>query len=256
MTFPIRVSVERAITPAVDHPALQRAPIREAIVDVRVEATSNDETVERYVQHLGGEFQPAEPRDECELTWDTKNGTASSRVKQRGWLARSFDGTRVVQARTDRLTFSRLPPYQSWAATRALAEHAWDRYRQATKPQRIHRLALRYINRIDLPAPVGDFDDYFRTFPRIGEGIQQSLAGFFMRIVVPHKGVHVAITQTIDSSTASEAITPVILDIEAFEVCDLDALTGEFWHRFEHLRVVKNDIFFGSLTKQAWGLFT
>lgn len=47
------------------------------------------------------------------------------------------------------LTFNVLKPYPGWEALRATVESLWPKLRDILKPQKIGRVGLRYINRIE-----------------------------------------------------------------------------------------------------------
>ena len=46
-------------------------------------------------------------------------------------------------------------------------------------------MALRYINRINIPLPFTDFKQYLRTTPEIARELPQGLSTFLMRLVIP-----------------------------------------------------------------------
>jgi uncharacterized protein (TIGR04255 family) len=76
----------------------------------------------------------------------------------------------------DGFAMSRLAPYENWNAVRDEARRLWDIYRSIAKPSKLIRLAVRYINRIDMPLPLGDFKDYLRTVPDVSPDLPQGLA--------------------------------------------------------------------------------
>jgi uncharacterized protein (TIGR04255 family) len=58
-----------------------------------------------------------------------------------------------------------------------------------TKPKLINRLALRYVNRLDLPLPVGDLKYYLRTVPEVSPDLPQGLSGYFMQLQIPQEDI-------------------------------------------------------------------
>jgi hypothetical protein len=71
-----------------------------------------------------------------------------------GWRFVSPDKLHVFQARLNGFTFSRLPPYVDWESFRTEARRLWDLYRAVANPIAPTRIAVRYINRLDLPLPI------------------------------------------------------------------------------------------------------
>jgi uncharacterized protein (TIGR04255 family) len=71
------------------------------------------------------------------------------------------------------------------------------------RPTKVTRIAVRYVNRIEIPAGV-DFKEYILTGPEIAHGIPQTLDNFFMRLEIPgQSGETAVITQTIQVSDQS-----------------------------------------------------
>jgi uncharacterized protein (TIGR04255 family) len=51
----------------------------------------------------------------------------------------------------------------------------------------ITRLVVRYINKIDIPLPVGDLKEYLRTFPEVSSDLPQGLSGYFLQLQIPQE---------------------------------------------------------------------
>ncbi|MEJ7731237.1 MAG: TIGR04255 family protein [Polyangiaceae bacterium] len=238
-----------------DYPKLSRAPITEALVDIRLSEPVSEDVLPLVHERVSGEFPETKPRNEVQLTWDTASLDSTSKVTAKGWLGVSEEKRHAMQARTDGFIFSRLAPYDDWPELRTSARACWEHYVAATNAQHVRQIGVRYINRIELPAPVKDFDDYFKTFPRIGDSIQQSIASMFMRIVIPHPVALVAITETIDSQGITESVVPVILDILTYIEGPFPATGEEIWEQLDRLRTAKNQAFFGSITEKTWRMF-
>ena len=134
------------------------APITEALLDIRVKlpvqtdlktlATFQDAIKLRY------------PLRQERLAWRGQieiKSTPVTHVSQSaaggpdGYLFTSNDGRQVVQARLDGFTFSRLKPYDKWESLRDEARELWQHYVQIASTER-HSVALRYINRIEIPS--------------------------------------------------------------------------------------------------------
>lgn len=238
---------------------LSKAPITEALFDFR--ATLPPET--RRIEHLAalGETykdQYPEKKDIHEFAYKVEFGAPhkdEKKSKQLGFRFANADNTQVIQATLGGLTFSRLHPYQEWSKLRDEATRAWQGYAEHVRPENITRLAVRYINKLSLPGPHVDFDDYLNYTPVVPKALPQSLGGFFSRIIVPDsKGECTAIiTQQFQPGEKPSEIA-VMLDIDAFrERVFTDE--REMWETFEALRNFKNLIFFDSITEKCAKLF-
>lgn len=236
-------------------------PITEALIDVRVtlpkEITLEQlsifhEDIKKYFPHkkerFSGRFQ-------------IKAGAApeivASSNKVDGFLFNSEDGKKIVQARLDGFTFNKLRPYSNWKDFSAEAKYLWGHYVEIAKPINIVRLALRYINKIELPLPFNDFKEYILTIPEIAPAIPQGLAGFFMQLVIPNPEIKASavITETIQAKSDNVGVLPLIFDIDISRNVVLDTTSQEIWQVLEQLRNFKNQIFINSLTAKAKELF-
>ena len=83
--------------------------------------------------------------------------------------------------------------------------------------RKVIRLALRYINRIEIPLPMRDFKDYILTVPEIAPGVPQGLERFFMRLIIPSDEAQAVavVTESMEPVTDNKTV-PVIFDIDVY----------------------------------------
>ncbi len=243
---------------------LPKAPITEALIDIRVELPPGKGLADlsEVRDQLADQYPGCRERRRFhgKLSFKASDPPVMD-VSQEGldgYLMTSADGRQVVQARLDGFTFSRLRPYQNWEHLRSQAKSLWGTYHQALRPVRIVRIAVRYINRIEIPVPVGDLKEWLLTGPELAPGLPQSLADYFFKIHLPFNEPHgfVNITQKIDFEPKDAPnCVPLIFDIDAFLPIATDTSDEEVWARFEDLRSIKNRVFFESTTKKTLELF-
>jgi uncharacterized protein (TIGR04255 family) len=236
----------------------QKPPITEAIIDLRVELPPDVGLTELSKAH-GGEAAYPTVEELHAAFGQMQVGpqvSAMASSKRVGYLFRSGDGKQIYQARLDGFTVSRLASYENWKALRDEARRLWDVYRSVAKPSKVLRLAVRYINRIDIPLPFKDFKDYLRTVPEVSPDLPQELAGYFMRLAIPLEDIKavVLINETI-IEPASQNVVSVVLDIDIFRTADLPTDEEGIWAFFEELRVRKNSVFEACITDKARELF-
>jgi hypothetical protein len=65
------------------------------------------------------------------------------------------------------LSINHLQPYPSWEQYLPLIEQAFTAYQSVARPEGIHRIGLRYINRIAIPESDVQMSDYFVLFPYV-----------------------------------------------------------------------------------------
>lgn len=242
---------------------LPNAPITEALIDLRVRP--REELVPDQLRDASDRLRAMYPTVEEKKIFEAQIslGAGAGRLRQDsgeiyGYFFRTTDGTQVAQFRKDGFTFSRLQPYTEWAHVRAQAADAWAEYVEVAAPQLVTRVAVRYINHLPLPLPIHDFEEYLLAPPRIPEGAPEGLTGFLSRITGRYPSNVVAnVTQTLEPSPASIEHVVVLLDIDVFKPeTDFDPGDPSVWNLLDHLREVKNDIFFGSITEHTAERFT
>ncbi len=237
---------------------LARAPIREAIIDVRVSPNVEVSALRSLGERLKADFPVAtEIRVRTFGFEATENQFRTSTVDQGavGLRLVSKDNLYVVQCKADGFTLSRLAPYETWKAMSAKARELWRLYLEASKPERVTRLATRYINVMKLPLPIPDFRDFLACPPEVPPGLPQEISSFFSRIVVPGQESQSAaiLTQALEGVTEEKA--PLVLDIDAFKDLDVPAASEDMWETLEVLRGFKNQMFFESITEKTAELF-
>lgn len=239
---------------AIDQP-YSRAPITEAIIDLRVEpderlsltqlenchenekeAYPNKANLNRTIGQLTvGESSPH---------WAT--------TEQIGFLFKSADEKQMFQVHREGFTVNRLAPYQGWEALRDEARRLWKIYREGTQPRRVTRIAVRYLNRFDLPGTGIDLKDYLKTSPEVSPHLPQQLTGFLMQLVIPQPEIKatVLLSETAVPPPAAET-SSIVLDIDLYRTEELPTEEAALWGLFEELRHRKNEIFEACITAKT-----
>ena len=237
----------------------QKAPITEAIIDLRVELRPDFPVSELSKAHEGQEAAYPTVQERHAAFGQMQVGPQVSAIagsQHIGYLYRSGDSKQIYQARLDGFTMSRLAPYENWESLRDEARRLWDIYRSVAKPPKVSRLAVRYINRIDIPLPLRDFKDYLRTVPEVSPDLPQGLAGYFMQLTIPLEDIKslALINETIIEPSCQNVVS-VVLDIDIFRTADLPPDEEGIWAFFEELRDRKNQVFEACITDKARDLF-
>jgi uncharacterized protein (TIGR04255 family) len=172
-----------------------------------------------------------------------------------GLVFASPDGSRLAQFRKDGFTLNQLKPY-SGADTLILESlRLWEFYRELASPVAVIRVAMRYINSLDLPyGPRDDFGKFLTAPPEMPEGTPQLVSSFLTRMVAHDPPDTVIVTQTLEHSGESGP-SSVTLDIDAFLADNLPADRGSLEATLRRLRVLKNSVFFALLTDKALEMY-
>lgn len=235
-----------------------KAPITEALLDIQV-STREDldlEDLRDFAAPLGTRYPTKRLHSQFESQIRVELGQdAPSVVTQhavRGFSFFSPAQDRVVQARRDGYTFSKLYPYDTWDELRREAQEIWNLYRAAARPTSVNRLAARYINRIPLPAEPVQLQEWFNLHPEIPEQFGP-MEEFLIRSVVRHPANpgYRAIMTLATHPPDPTGLPSVILDIDVFTHVDVEPASDRIWEILEDLRVFKNDVFFGTITPKT-----
>lgn len=238
---------------------LRNAPITEAIVDFRVSLPDDfrpdrlREAKERLAQH----YPEALERKGLETRLEIAAGQPPKEPHTRDlgflgiWL-KTEDQKSVAQFRVDGFTFNRLRPYTRWEEILPEALRLWEIYVELTNPQSVTRVALRYINHMNLPnlgGKLSDYSDYIVTGPRWPLSAHEVLSSFATRVVLeyPERKMKANVVQTLEIGVKTSAPS-LLFDIDVYRSGDLEVSPTALKPIFDDLRHYKNEIFFGSLT--------
>lgn len=236
-------------------------PITEALLDIRttLPKETNLEILAAFQDIIKSEYPIKKERrtGEFQIATGANPTVISSSDRVTGYLFQSSDAKKIVQARLDGFTFNKLKPYSDWPTFSTEAKSLWQHYLKIAKPTNTLRLALRYINRIELPLPFSDFKEYILTVPEVAPGMPNGLSGFFMQLVIPNLEIEstALVTVTIESKAKDQSKLPLIFDIDVSRNIVLKPDSEEIWSIMDKLRAFKNQVFMNSFTEKTKELF-
>lgn len=232
-----------------------RTPITEAVIEFR--AKLPEEVKLDTLAQIGFEIRSDYPmREEMFVisgsmtVGDTVGATASQ--TQIGYRFFSDDQKQILQVRLDGFSFSRLAPYERWETFRNEAKRLWSIYQSLANPQTLTRLAVRYINRLDLPLPIKDLKDYLRIVPEISPDLPQGLSGYFMQLQIPHEDLDamLVLNETLVPPPKPD-VASILLDIDLFQEWDRPNDEIKLWDSMEQLHFRVDQIFEACITTQT-----
>lgn len=183
--------MERSATPEPVRQHYERAPIIEALIEIQVrlapEATA--EPLLKLALGAEREFPTSKPMLQGNIdvalapTTDPKVA-ASSRTF--GHEFRTANGTEVLRARLDGFSYHRLEPYTHWEDWSPRARTWWAKYLDIARPEEVTRLAVRYVNRLNIPDGA-ELGEYLLTTPEVAPGLPQALSRYSMHLAIPYQ---------------------------------------------------------------------
>jgi uncharacterized protein (TIGR04255 family) len=231
-----------------EFPKLTRPPLKEALVDIRLREELPASVLPKFQAPKGFPVSTEMRHGRFQFNLDKDKPSAEVLAEGAlGWRYEKEDGSVVVQLRRNGMTYSILKNYPGWNILREAARDAWQEFLAASGPVNVCRLAVRYINAINIPRGA-DYDEYLTTGPRVPKSVPPIVTSFMQRVLVPFEedGATAIITQTLETPA-----TAAVLDIDVFAEGSLDGASADIWLRLERLRGIADKIFFSSLTPKV-----
>lgn len=185
--------------------------------------------------------------------------------EQVGLSFSSEDGKRRVRARLDGFDYSVSEPYDRWETFRDEARHLWNVYRKIIAAEWAVRVAVRYVNKINVPSKsnehgehVADLDDYLKISPDVPEEWPNGglLSNYFMQLQMWQRDLEcmLIVNEAPDIPTQPGMIS-IRLDFDLFKeryAEPWDAYNDlEIWAYLEKLHKRKNEVFEASITDET-----
>lgn len=233
---------------------LSRAPIVEAVIDIRVAPVANLDPGSFAAAHDGlkADYPNLSPMRSVQATFGLGGEDITQRRADVGMVFRSSDGRTLAQFRADGFTFNRLEPYTDWPTVFGEAQRLWHLYAALRPETRATRLAIRYINRMTIPEGAS-LAEYLTTPPTFPEALPQQLREYLLRVVVQdaERQLSAVIVQALEPGI-EQGTGAILLDIDAFRELrrPLEPADDEIVRTFGELRDFKNQIFFASITER------
>lgn len=235
----------------------KKSPITETVIDIRLnpvpgrtldalspihEQIAYDYPNVQEMFKIMGQFRP--------------NQAPTQKQIQIGVRFDSVDRRYVFQAGTEGFTVSRLAPYDHWEPFEKEARRLWAIYRQFADPIHAIRVAVRYINRIDISSPPVELKDYLRTYPEISPDMPQMMSGMAMQILIPQKdGIVLSLIQAM-VPPPKPGLASIILDLDIFKESLTEFNSEEtIWKVLNDFRDIADHTFESCITDKARELF-
>jgi uncharacterized protein (TIGR04255 family) len=231
-----------------------KAPITEAIIDFKVVLSSD--TALQDLRRLFPEIAADYPHQEdflllkSQVTAGVSVGASANQTLV-GYVYSSDDRKQILNTGLSRFTFSRLAPYDRWETFRDEAKRLWGIYCQMVRVESVNRVAVRYVNRIDIPLPLNDFKDFLRTVPEVSPDLPQGLSGYFMQLQIPQPDIEAmaVINQAIMPPQVPDCVS-VIIDIDIFQEHVMFS-DDTFWESLELLHTKLDVVFEACITDKT-----
>ena len=241
---------------------LENAPIIEAIIDLKINPLSEDrlKDISLLADKFSNDFPHKEELIKGQMFFEISANSASKQVSNQkiGYRLLNHEKNKVLQITLEGFTFSLLPPYTYWKEFSQEAKIIWNAYVTALKIENLIRIAVRYINHLEIPLDGNDnLNEYLRILPTLQSFSNHKVSGMFMQIQMPQEDIDptcmLIINEVLEPNMKPDHLA-VKLDFDLF--CyrpDNPWATdeNEIWKLLEQLRQRKNEVFEASITDKT-----
>jgi uncharacterized protein (TIGR04255 family) len=237
---------------------LSKAPIVEAVLQVNARAGSEwtQEMITPLIQREVGADTSLQPEIATHQTINLDAATGTHAIGRSSYWQgiRIGPGERpeIIRFARDFFTYSRLVPYERWAAFLERAMHFLDIHIRVAQPGIAHRIGLRFINRVAMSAGL-KLEDYLVSPPTDTSGLELPISGFLYQasFQTPNHPYVINMARTLQQSPDPIVQPPaLIVDLDVFTSApsSLDRRTIE--GHLHRMRWLKNKVFFGMMAKK------
>lgn len=243
---------------------LAHPPISEAVLQVAISPAASEESIRRISTSFKSDFEDWEQINAFSMGFTAQLGSDASIAPQsqqqvfRGLVGRSRETGRLVNLDLESFSFHQLAPYPGWKVVEPLFERYWKAYREHIPSHAVTRLAIRTVNRIEIP--VSEFlpTEYFNCWPTIPAPDDARVGRVYLRSELYHSGLSCGTILQLSSEIPgpSKDTSVFLLDIDVFSGLPRLATDAEIVDRMRTLKDLRNWYFFSSLTAKCLDLFT
>jgi uncharacterized protein (TIGR04255 family) len=167
------------------------------------------------------------------------------------------DQTQVVVLWPTSLIISQLAPYPGWNDFFGRFDRDWTLWKRVVGYRKIHRVGVRYINRIDIPITdqVAYYEKYLNIYPSVPEQWGPNLA-YGVQVQLPIADLGCILT--INSSSVPAILldhASFIFDQDIAKEANVPQNDKDLYKLLEDIHIKKNEIFESCITDEARELF-
>jgi uncharacterized protein (TIGR04255 family) len=229
-----------------------RAPITEAVIEIRTKAALDVGDLERLVARFSRKF-PGPVQKTFDFTVQIGEVSPKADQKLSGYRLQTADGSRILLLSLHTIGSVKIAPYEGWENLVQEARSNWDIWLKIVGWTPISRVGVRYINRIDIPLTGRiELENYMTVQPMLPNVLDNGIEHFAMNVSVPLGRDHLKLVLNA-GSTPSPIIghTSLILDFDVSRDLDLPTSDADLWTFIESMRDRKNEVFEACITDQT-----
>lgn len=240
----------------IPHRKLSKAPIVEAVIDIRTMpvVNQNQETLRAYILSKLPGYSNIQSMFAFQSTVQMKpDGKVNSTAKDGRWVGYKCsqpEGKYIIQWRENGFAMSRLAPYDSWDVFLADTLAVFAVYMEFTKITQVNQLGVRFINRIEYDRSTESIDTILTGGNHDILGAEAERANLFHQDSFALRSKHfVNIIKAMEPNAMPNQKGAVILDVDVIRQSVISPEATKLKAELTEMRVIKNNIFFQSISK-------
>jgi len=204
-----------------DHPSFPYPTLQEALFEIRFERQGGDEWSPHKPARLVEAVKESYP------TFESVNEQSLKLTIGPDGLAPQFAAPSLrlkfphneqpilIQLWQDRFSINALKPYPGWEVLESEFQNIWPRISEVIKPTKIHRIGMRYINRIQRAEEHETPGKYIKENKYVAQALLGSDRDFISRIEVRlDKNNRIFVTVAHDKGKKEEPYGSLVFDID------------------------------------------
>ena len=232
-------------------------PIIEAVIGITFSSPVTKAELDTFEKQFKTHYPNEQMVSNYNIALMLSNPVSTNLDKQDGCRRSTEDMTQLVVLWPSSFTVSQLAPYQGWAHFYERFARDWALLKKIIGFQKISRIGVRYINRIDIPAEgaVVEYEKYINIYPNMPD-ILQPTSSYALQAAVQLVDINCLLK--INSAVVPSPLlnhTSFIIDQDIAKEVDQPQNDNDIYELLGKIRTAKNAIFEACISDRARELF-
>lgn len=243
-------------------PPYPKAPITEAVIEIKFKSSADSADLEKVRQRLGSAYPQHQNVQTLSLNVNLPEGQPDAPVtkidRTPGHRLASVDMTELLVMFDSAFIVSQLAPYTGWDSFLSRFVRDWAAWKRVMGYREISRIGVRYINRIDIPVAgqVVPYEDFLNVYPKLPQPFQL-VAAYAVQAVLPLEEIGCKLT--LNSAAVPSPIlghSSYLFDQDIANEDDPPQSDEAIVVLLNSIRIEKNKVFEACITDRARELFS
>lgn len=231
-------------------------PITEALIDIKIDPilSSDSSEIEKIYEILKDDFPEKKPCYTVEAVLQLKKSVPENmkeNISIDGFQFWKRDKTEVAQCRLDGFSYSRLKPYDCWESHSPNIYTTWNKYLKKFRPDRVKRIAVRFINVFEIPKTTFELEEYFNATPKPPQNFLQNAGSFLQKLEIGGDKEMTAVVTFTNSRPTKPNLIPILLDIDVYQTLSCPPEDKAITETIEELHIFAEKIFEGYISEKT-----